>query len=360
MEQTRLIQGFYCPIIKNTGMVTSELPNKIGILENRCLVHFQGLDYQEKQSLPLIRPEQSNTLFTTAAVQIWEERLLKRLDSTDFKKYFINQTVFRSSSKTDHSLNSYQSFQNIATCYYTKNTADFDNSIHHWSGFIKPYLTKYQSISFTSKSKTEEQTWHKNPSYEVKIYLNQNDSSQEIGHCSLIHLPHSLYFVDAGFGLQRMYNALNWSNFTASLADSQIVLREDANANFKLIEHLLAEGIENAPKDKIYIFRKIIVNFIRLFRGSYDVLFNFMNVYDYGSDKLKIQRLVMRQILFDLITGNNELSNMKIRPTKNSEALPVKEFFDKFNQHRSIFQRLLSKHNITPETLITLCPQKEL
>lgn len=92
-----------------------------------------------------------NTFFTTAAVQIWEDRLLKRLDSTDFKKYFINQTVFRSSSKTDHSLNSYQSFQNIVTCYYTKNTADFDNSIHHWSGFIEPYLTKYQSISFTSQ-----------------------------------------------------------------------------------------------------------------------------------------------------------------------------------------------------------------
>ena len=360
MEHIKLIKGFHRPIIKNTGRLTWELPNKIGILESRCLKHFQGLDYREKQSLPLIRPEQSNTLFTTAAVQIWEDHLLKKLDTTDFKKYFINQTVFRSGSKTDYSLNSYQSFQNIATCFYTDNTMDFNNSIHHWTDFIEPYLTKYQSISFTSKSKTEEQTWHNNPSYEVKIYLNQNDSSQEIGHCSLIHLPRSLYFVDAGFGLQRMYNALNWQNFKESLADSQVVLREDANANLKLIELLLIERIEDTSKDRNYRLRKIIVNFIHLFRGNYDVLFNFLKVYDYASDRLKIQKLVMRQILFDLISENNERSDIRISTTKNWENLLVKEFFDKFNQHMSIFKSLLSKHNITPEILITLCQQKEL
>jgi hypothetical protein len=337
--------------IENSQIETEQLPEHIDNFRDCIAEYFFEKDYVSREPLKLNRPSSSFTLFTTAAVQAWELDLISGSISDDFSKYYINQLVFRSVNTTDYKINSFQSFQNVATCFYTKSTNDFNSSVQEWVNFISMFLSEGQSIITTTKTKNRTQTWHKKESFEVKVYINQGnkkaDSLQEVGHCSLIYLPTNNYFIDSGFGLERLYNTLNYKNFKQNIEDPSFVLKENYMNIYTLLDNLISEGVLSDTKDKVSKIRKLIISLMDLHQNDYRTMFGRLSFTNINQKNVPIvRRLIIRQILSNLINQNNQDSEFKISTTKNWEMKSPLEFAKLFENKVNFFNVMLSTKNI--------------
>jgi hypothetical protein len=337
--------------IENSIRQKEKLTENIDDFQDHIANYFFEKDYVSRESLKLNRPSSSFTLFTTAAVQAWELDLISGYMPEDFSKYYINQPVFRSAHVTDYKLNSFQSFRNVATCYYTKSSGDFNSSVQEWVNFISKFLTDGQSVITTSKTKNSTQTWHKKDSFEVKVYINQGnkqaDSLQEVGHCSLIYLPSNNYFIDSGFGLERLFNTLNYQNFKQNIEDPSFVLQENFKNLYSLLDNLISEDVLSDSKDKVSKIRKLIINLMDLHQNDYIPIFGRLSFTDIEQKNAQIlKRLIIRQILSNLINQNNQDSEIKISTTKNWEMKSPLEFAKLFENKANYFNVILLSKNL--------------